>query len=138
MIHSSYGESTGTLLRWWGENPQPIDCGHPSRLSNSGSESRQKDEAGRLRILRILASMPRPKKKYTQQQLQPAAMVRDDSPHRYLNVKQLGEYLGLPTPSAARRAAQAANWKSVKVGKRFTYDRFEVDAWWAEQAGLAA
>jgi hypothetical protein len=83
--------------------------------------------------------MPRPKKKYTTLTMpSPVTVIREAVAPRYMNVRQLADYLGLPTPSAARRAAQKAGWKTVKVGIRFTYDKQEIDAWWAAQASELA
>lgn len=83
--------------------------------------------------------MPRPKKKYTTPTTPPiVTVIREAIAPRYLNVRQLADYLALPTPSAARRAAKKAGWKTVKVGIRFTYDKQEIDAWWAEQASQLA
>jgi excisionase family DNA binding protein len=77
--------------------------------------------------------MPRQKKKYTQPAAVPAPAPALNITPEYLDVDQAATYLSA-TATSARRWLKKQKLRCVKVGKRFTYKRADIDAAWRQAA----
>ena len=76
--------------------------------------------------------MPCLKKKYTQQSAVVTVSAATDKPE-YLDVKQAAVHLS-STVTSARRWLQKQKLRCVKIGKRFTYKRSDIDTAWRQAA----
>jgi excisionase family DNA binding protein len=84
-------------------------------------------------VARRVRKMPRLKKKYIQPISVPVPAPAPAVTPEYLDVEQAAVYLSA-TITSARRWLKKQKLRSLKIGKRFTYKRADIDSAWKHAA----